>query len=61
MFSEAVDLLEQTGFKPSPNVIGNEAIRTIAYELLAFHGTIVYCLRAVASYWSKIDKFLYPT
>jgi len=37
----------------------------IAYEfLVAFHSNydaILYRLRDIASYWSKIAKFLYPT
>jgi len=36
-----------------------------AYDfLLAFHskyGDMLYHLRDIASYWSKIAKFLYPT
>ena len=47
----------------SLKVIGDGTIRQIAYEfLLAFHstyGAILYRLRDIASYWSKIAKFLY--
>jgi len=25
------------------------------------YGAILYCLRDIAAYWSKIAKFLYPT
>ena len=41
------------------------SLKIIAYEFLfTFHsnyGAIVYHLRDIVSYWSKIVKFLYPT
>ena len=40
------------------------AIMAVSEFLLAFHsncGDILYHLRDLASYWSKIAKFLYPT
>jgi len=49
----------------SLEVIGNGTIRQIAYDfLLTFHsnyGVILNRLRDIASYWSKIGKFLYLT
>ena len=47
-------------------VTGNDTNGLIAYEfLLAFHSNygdiFLYRLRDIASYWSKIAIFLYPT
>jgi len=46
-------------------IIGNGTISYIAYDFLfALHSNyndILYHLRDIASYWSKIAKFLYPT
>ena len=57
--------LESPIHAPKIWVIENGTIWSIPYDfLLAFHsnyGAILYRLRDIASYWSKIEKFLYPT